>query len=117
MFLPDELHEFSAGVWKATLIHLLRLLYALGGDAIQIFNSRLVIHSTLYNLYSLTCRFRRMPTFGRDTIRKFTNNVAGQKQMAARDYEDILQVCCGHLCIFSFLIAVVGSALCQCLKV
>lgn len=37
-------------------------------------------------------RFRRIPTFGKDTIRKFANNVSETKQLAARDYEDILQV-------------------------
>ena len=33
-----------------------------------------------------------MSTFGRDTIRKFTNNVSGMKKLAARDFEDLLQV-------------------------
>lgn len=33
-----------------------------------------------------------MPTFGADTIRRFTNNVSEMKQMAARDFEDLLQV-------------------------
>lgn len=33
-----------------------------------------------------------VPTFGLDTIRRFTNNVSGLKQLAARDFEDILQV-------------------------
>lgn len=30
--------------------------------------------------------------FGRDTIRKFDSNVSEMKQMAARNFEDILQV-------------------------
>jgi hypothetical protein len=34
-----------------------------------------------------------MPTFGRDTIRKFHNNVSAMKKLGARDFEDILQVC------------------------
>jgi hypothetical protein len=34
-----------------------------------------------------------MPTFGRDTIRKFCNNVSGMKKLAGRDFEDLLQVC------------------------
>ena len=34
-----------------------------------------------------------VPTFGLDTIRKFTNNVSELKHLAARDFEDILQVC------------------------
>jgi len=37
-------------------------------------------------------RFREVPTFGRDTIRRFTSNVSGLKKLAARDFEDILQV-------------------------
>lgn len=40
--------------------------------------------------------FRQIPTFGKDTIRKFSNNVSETKQLAARDYEDILQVCFTH---------------------
>ncbi|KZT04050.1 uncharacterized protein LAESUDRAFT_658444, partial [Laetiporus sulphureus 93-53] len=35
--------------------------------------------------------FRKVPTFGRDTIRRFCNDVSGLKQLAVRDYEDILQ--------------------------
>ena len=33
-----------------------------------------------------------MPTFGRETIRRFINNVSEMKQLAARDFEDLLQV-------------------------
>ncbi|KAL0057177.1 hypothetical protein AAF712_016187 [Marasmius tenuissimus] len=36
-------------------------------------------------------RFRRVPTFGRNTIRRFHNNVSQMKKLAARDFEDILQ--------------------------
>ena len=37
-------------------------------------------------------RFRQIPTFGRYTIRRFHNNVSEMKRLAARDFEDILQV-------------------------
>ena len=37
-------------------------------------------------------RFRQVPTFGRFTIRRFHNNVSEMKKLAARDFEDILQV-------------------------
>jgi hypothetical protein len=40
LFVPDLLHEFELGVWKATFVHLIRLLYASGGDAIQQLNER-----------------------------------------------------------------------------
>ncbi|KAI0083359.1 hypothetical protein BDY19DRAFT_857627, partial [Irpex rosettiformis] len=40
LFVPDLLHEFELGVWKATFIHLLRILYAAGGECIQELNER-----------------------------------------------------------------------------
>jgi hypothetical protein len=33
-----------------------------------------------------------MPTFGSSTIRRFSENVSEMKKMAARDFEDMLQV-------------------------
>lgn len=42
MFVPDLLHEFELGVWKNTFKHLLRILYAAGGDLIQELNWRYV---------------------------------------------------------------------------
>jgi hypothetical protein len=36
-------------------------------------------------------RFRQVPTFGRDTIRRFGGSVSALKRLAARDFEDILQ--------------------------
>ncbi|KIO07071.1 hypothetical protein M404DRAFT_137619 [Pisolithus tinctorius Marx 270] len=35
--------------------------------------------------------FRLVPSFGRDTIRKFNSNVSDLSRLAARDFEDILQ--------------------------
>ncbi|RDX43849.1 hypothetical protein OH76DRAFT_1300052, partial [Lentinus brumalis] len=75
MYVPDLMHEFELGVWKSTLAHLVRLLHAFGGDKIQRFNER----------------YRMIPTFGRSTIRRFVNNMADLKKLAARDYEDSLQ--------------------------
>ena len=40
MFVPDLLHEFELGVFKALFTHLLRILYACGEDKIQILNYR-----------------------------------------------------------------------------
>lgn len=39
--------------------------------------------------------FCQVPTFGRDTICRFRRNVSELKKMAARDFEDILQVSVG----------------------
>lgn len=37
-------------------------------------------------------RYRQIPTFGSNTIRKFSGNASGMKKLAARDFEDLLQV-------------------------
>ncbi|KAF6750862.1 hypothetical protein DFP72DRAFT_817228, partial [Ephemerocybe angulata] len=75
MLVVDILHEVEIGVWKALFIHLLRLLEA--------------TEKGLTN--TLDARYREMPTYGRDTIRRFVNNVSEMKQLAARDFEDLLQ--------------------------
>ncbi|KAG6905526.1 hypothetical protein DXG01_002238 [Tephrocybe rancida] len=47
-------------------------------------------------------RFRATPTFGRDTIRKFSANTSEMKKLAAHNYEDILQVLAfGHYVLFA----------------
>jgi len=48
---------------------------------------------TWINLFDIQfTRYRQVPTFG-DTIRKFSNNASGMKQLAGQDFEDLLQVC------------------------
>ncbi|KZP19824.1 hypothetical protein FIBSPDRAFT_665092, partial [Athelia psychrophila] len=74
----DLMHEFELGVWKGLFIHLLRILEAYD-------------KKTKRTIHEFNRRFRLVPTFGRDTIRRFQNNVSDLKQLAARDYEDILQ--------------------------
>lgn len=44
------------------------------------------------DLIVLLLRFRHVPTFGRDSIRKFTSHVSELKKLGARDYENLLQV-------------------------
>ena len=36
--------------------------------------------------------YRQVPTFGKDTIRRFSGNASAMKKLAARDFEDLLQV-------------------------
>ena len=36
-------------------------------------------------------RYQQMPSFSQAVIRRFTNNVSEMKQLAAQDYEDLLQ--------------------------
>ena len=40
MLVVDIMHEFELGVWKAVLIHLIRILHSLGQDKVDIFNER-----------------------------------------------------------------------------
>lgn len=98
MYGPDELHEFDIGAWKAVFLHLLRLLVALGNNSVQNFDER---HANLSGLIYYTdifaFRFREVPTFAGDVIRRFCVNVSSQTRITARDYEDLLQVC-----LFSF---------------
>ncbi|KAG5638429.1 hypothetical protein H0H81_012646 [Sphagnurus paluster] len=75
MLAPDFMHEFELGVWKAILIHLIRILFAYGNNTPSALNRR----------------YRQVPTFGRSTIRRFSDNVIGLKKLAARNYEDLLQ--------------------------
>jgi len=49
LLVVDLLHEFELGVWKATFTHLLRILYAQGGDSIVVLNERCVIEDHLFH--------------------------------------------------------------------
>jgi hypothetical protein len=42
LLVVDLLHEFELGVWKAILIHLIRMLWTYGADSIAKFNERYV---------------------------------------------------------------------------
>ncbi|KAJ3517693.1 hypothetical protein NMY22_g13906 [Coprinellus aureogranulatus] len=75
MLTSDVMHEVELGVWKSLFIQLLRLLEALPSKPTNVLDSR----------------FRQVPTFGKDIIRRFRNNTSEMKQLAARDYEDMLQ--------------------------
>ncbi|KAF8156767.1 hypothetical protein B0H34DRAFT_789464 [Crassisporium funariophilum] len=77
ILVPDLLHEFELGVWKALFTHLIRVLYAAAP------NGSLVAE--------LNKRFRDMPTFGSSAIRRFATNASEMKKLAARDFEDLLQ--------------------------
>ncbi|RDB17809.1 hypothetical protein Hypma_000673 [Hypsizygus marmoreus] len=77
LVVVDLMHELELGVWKALLLHLIRILHTQGPAAVLEFNAR----------------FRQVASFGRSTIHAFPYNVADLKKLAARDFEDILQCC------------------------
>ena len=96
MLVVDLLHEFEFGVWKALFTHLIRILHAaaphggLVADLDRWYVNCTVSYQGLIN--SVTTRFRAMPTFGSSTIRRFATNASEMKKLAARDFEDLLQV-------------------------
>jgi len=77
MFVVDLLHEFELGIWKTIFTHLMRILNAIGGNAVHDLNER----------------YRQVPPFGNGVIRRFTGNPSAMRKLAARDFEDLLQVC------------------------
>lgn len=93
MFVVDLLHEFELGVWKATFTHLLRILFVGGPDNLQILNIRYIyIRHVIHVIpHQPSSRYRQVPAFG-CTIRRFSSNVSAMKRLAARDFEDLLQV-------------------------
>lgn len=71
----DILHDCELGFGKGVVMHNIRILHAVGGGAVNMFDTR----------------FRQIPTFGRDTIRRFGGSVSALKKLAGRDFEDIIQ--------------------------
>lgn len=54
-------------------------------------------------------RYRLMPTFGKDTIRRFSANSSEMKKMAAHDFEDLLQVIITIIPFLRFLLILCGQ--------
>ncbi|KAK0502621.1 hypothetical protein EDD18DRAFT_1347259 [Armillaria luteobubalina] len=77
MLIVDFLHEFELGVWKSLFIHLICLLYAEdhSGELVSKLNQR----------------YHQIAMVGQGTIRKFAENSAKMKKLAAQDFEDLLQ--------------------------
>jgi hypothetical protein len=53
---------------------------------------RLPSHANEFHTSRSHVRFRQVPTYGSGVIRRFANNTSEMKKLAARDFEDILQV-------------------------
>lgn len=112
MLTVDFMHECELGTWKALFLHLIRLLYAIpgGSQLVATLDERYKEFIWTHTVYLLKIansqshrRFRQILTFGNGIIRRFSNNTSEMKQLAARDFEDILQVC--ESCVFYLRIA------------
>ena len=67
-------------------------MYAYGGETIQELNLRYVHCYPVLQRLEWQHSYCKIPTFGRDTIQKFSDNVSALTKLAARDFEDLLQV-------------------------
>jgi hypothetical protein len=93
MLVVDLLHEFELGVWKALFIHLLRILESVNPNLLHELDRRWVVLVCFHSYANPDqLSYRQIPTFGRDTIRRFSSNISELKKLAARDFEDLLQV-------------------------
>ena len=92
LMAPDLMHEFELGVWKDVFAQLVRLPSAIGGGATTEMDKRWVSAVAVTSHRLFLPRYRLVPAFGRDTIRRFRRDASGLKRMTAHDYEDLLQV-------------------------
>ncbi len=76
---------------EKAFIHLIRILECVNGATYQL-NRRSVSLVILKFIFKFCARFRDMPTFGRDSIRRFSSTVSELRKLGARDYENLLQV-------------------------
>ncbi|EGO03207.1 hypothetical protein SERLA73DRAFT_46200, partial [Serpula lacrymans var. lacrymans S7.3] len=72
----DLMHEFELGVWKSTFTHLICLLFSISHSAVA----------------DLDARYRQILPFGQGNICAFVTNISEMRKLAARNFEDILQV-------------------------
>jgi hypothetical protein len=95
------LHEVELGVWRALFIHLLRILQSINPILLHELDKRYLESLSSFCGYLfvefIRSSYRAVPTFGIDTIRRFSSNTSALKKLAGRDYEDLLQVC-GSCC-------------------
>lgn len=92
MLVVDLMHEFELGVWKGTFMHIIWVLYAVpGGGAVVELNKRQAQEAICSAHTEVVNRFCLILAFGSD-FQHFSNNVSGMKELAAQDFEDLLQV-------------------------
>ena len=98
MFVIDLMHDFELGSWRMIFVHLLCILDSVDANHLTELDCRWEL--IFVDCPSLThleiSSFRELPNFG-DSIRKFTSNASEMKKLAARDLENLLQVCLQYL--------------------
>ncbi|KAJ3804083.1 hypothetical protein F5876DRAFT_53796 [Lentinula aff. lateritia] len=80
LFVVDVMHKVKLGVFKSLFTYLVHMAHVMGKDTVQKSNER----------------FRKVPTFGCSTIRRFVENASEMTELGAHDFEDLLQ--CAPAC-------------------
>ena len=103
MLVVDIMHEFELGIWKALFIHAIQILKvaAPGGRLVAHLDERYLgwqfplayyIATPFWGLTTTFLnRYHKTPQFSH-AIWRFTNNISEMKKLAAKDFEDLLQV-------------------------
>jgi hypothetical protein len=94
----DLLHEVELGVWKALLTHIIRILSVHSPEHVNELDRRYLLAPGSWCIADQLPghlhgpRFRLIAPFGKDKIRRFSNNASQMKKLAAHHFEDLLQV-------------------------
>ena len=95
----DLLHEVELGVWKALFTHIIRILSVHSPESVNELDRRSLPyphHLPALLMSHCDLRFRLITPFGKDGIRRFSNNASQMKKLAAHHFEDLLQVASIH---------------------
>ena len=93
MLVVDLLHEFEFGVWKALLFtYFMRQAVAQMTLWLSLTNGKFEFLSFNQSGSIQTNSTLLISTFGHGTIRTFAANLSEIKKLAARNFEDLLQM-------------------------
>jgi hypothetical protein len=88
------MHECQ-GTWQALLVHLVQILDCIDERLKDEMDRRYESAFSLqFDVLTAASRYRLVPSFGRDGVRRISCNVSQFKKLTAHEYEDLLQV--GH---------------------
>jgi hypothetical protein len=94
IFVPDLMHGFELGSWRALFIHILRILDSVDKKLLTEVDRRWVPSPSAAhaNLMKVMRRYREILAFGKDSIRQFPESISEMKRLTAGDLENLLQV-------------------------
>ena len=110
LFVVDVLHEIEIGIFKQIFTHLVWILYTRGASVVARLDRQYLLNPfSIVSVitFDVAISFRKVSSFGRSTIRNFSNNISEMKKFTARDFEDVLQ--CAEPCFEGLFLKSVDS--------